>query len=166
METPPSVMPKDVGETLIELLVAVVIMGIAVVAVVGGIATSITMSDVHRKEATAASSARDYAEALQNAIATGNAYKSCETPSDGKYAASAVGYAPPAGFTPSVASITYWQDATTIPAPQSGNPPGFYFTCPSLTNGVAAVEVQKVTLTVKSNDGRASESVDMIVRKP
>jgi len=46
------------GETLLELVVAVTIMGLAVAAIVGGMATSIMMSDIHRQEARAGAAAR------------------------------------------------------------------------------------------------------------
>jgi prepilin-type N-terminal cleavage/methylation domain-containing protein len=51
----PRRLPRDSssGETLVELLVAMSILGVAVVALVSGIGTSVLVSDVHRKEATA-----------------------------------------------------------------------------------------------------------------
>jgi prepilin-type N-terminal cleavage/methylation domain-containing protein len=65
------------GETLIELLVAVMIMGIGLVAVVGGLAVSIHASDIHRKQATAGSAARNYAETVENWVTAGN-FPSCD----------------------------------------------------------------------------------------
>jgi type II secretory pathway pseudopilin PulG len=61
----------DRGETLIELIVALAIMGITVVAIVSGIATGIVMSDIHRKQATAGAVVRQYAEAIENDVAAG-----------------------------------------------------------------------------------------------
>ena len=40
------------GESLLELLVAVVIMGVTVAAVVGALAVAARTSDIHRKQAT------------------------------------------------------------------------------------------------------------------
>ena len=65
-------MADDRGETLLELLIAVVIMGVAVVAVVAALVNSVQLSDVHRKQATAA------AKAYQQAIA--DAQKNKTTP--------------------------------------------------------------------------------------
>lgn len=93
-------MSDERGETLIELLVAVVIMGIGVVAIVGGLAVSIHVSDVHRKQATAGTAARGYAEAIEGWVAAGN-FPACGD--DGAYAAVSVpGF--PSGYTKSVAS--------------------------------------------------------------
>jgi len=60
---------NDTGETLIELIIAVAIMGIAVVAIVGGFATSILMSGLHREETSAGAYLRSYAETLQGSYA-------------------------------------------------------------------------------------------------
>ena len=74
---------NDTGETLIELIMAVAIMGITIVAIVGGIATSILMSDIHRKQTTAGASVRNYADTLQRS------YVSCVSPGTApNYAAS------------------------------------------------------------------------------
>ena len=70
MNLPPG--RRDAGESLIELLIAVAIMGIAVVAVVGLITTGIVMSDIHHKQAIAGAYVRDYAEYVENFVAVGN----------------------------------------------------------------------------------------------
>src|SRR4051812_18022088 len=93
------------GETLIELLVALAILGIALVAIIGAVAASITMSDVHRKQATAGTGVRNYAEQVENYVAA-TGYSACGAASS--YAAGAVGYAAPTGYTASPVSIRYW----------------------------------------------------------
>jgi prepilin-type N-terminal cleavage/methylation domain-containing protein len=97
MRTVRDAVASERGETLLELLVAVVIMSIALVAIVGGLVVSIHVSDIHRKQATAAALVRNYAEAFENAVTSGT-FGSC---------ADASGVAVPglpAGFTPSVTS--------------------------------------------------------------
>jgi Tfp pilus assembly protein PilV len=60
----PDRLTDDSGASLLEVLVAVVLLAIAVTAVVGGLLTSITVSDVHRKQTTAGADAQDYAETI------------------------------------------------------------------------------------------------------
>jgi type II secretory pathway pseudopilin PulG len=136
----------DRGETLIELLVAILIMGIAVVAVVGGLLASVKFSDVHRKQATGGADARSYAEAVGRYVA-GDQYVECAAPS--AYAPATVGFAAPSGFTAAVASVEYWNAGTRT----------FTGTCSS--SGL-----QRVTVQVASTDGRAAEKAIVVVRKP
>ncbi|WP_410586545.1 type II secretion system protein [Amycolatopsis sp. lyj-23] len=130
----------DRGETLLELLVAVAILGVAVVAVVGGIGVSVLMSDVHRKEATAGAGVRDFGEAVM-----AGGYFPCAAPA--KYASPA-GFTVPPGFGSSVASVKYWTGSA------------WSATCGTDTG------LQQVTLQVASLDGRASERLEVVLRKP
>ena len=99
--------PNDKGETLLELMMAVAIMGIAVVAIVGGIATSILMSDIHRKQTTAGAYVRNYAETVVAYVAAGTPASNLNfsgSPPD--YRPSTVGFTAPAGgFVASVTSV-------------------------------------------------------------
>jgi type II secretory pathway pseudopilin PulG len=54
------------GESLAELLVAIAIMGIAIVVIVGGLGNAIFASNVHRNYATAGAVARNAAEKLKD----------------------------------------------------------------------------------------------------
>lgn len=56
----------DQGVTLVEVLVSIVILGIAGVAILAGIQMSIVASDLHRKQSTGGAYARSYAEAIQD----------------------------------------------------------------------------------------------------
>ncbi|TNC29576.1 PulJ/GspJ family protein [Amycolatopsis alkalitolerans] len=134
----------DRGETLLELLVSVAILGLAGVALVGGLTTAVISSDAHRKAATAGATIRDYAETIETSVRVGGYQASC-TPGYG------AGFAPPAGFTtPRITSVSFW------------NGSGFPGTCS--TSG--DLGVQRLTLMVSSVDGRATERMALVVRNP
>jgi len=124
----------EAGFTLVELLLAVSILGIGVVAVVGGMMTSIQVSDLGRRQAEGQVALRAYAEAV-----AGVAYSSC-APS---YSTT---YSPPSGYAKSM-TVAYWDGTST-----------FTSTCGSDKG------LQRVTLTITADDGRASESVAIAKR--
>jgi Tfp pilus assembly protein PilE len=145
---------RDRGESLIELVVAVTILGVAVVAIVAGLGTSVLMSDVHRKQATAGVTVRDYAEAVENAVVAGG-YVACANADGHDYAAPS-GFAVPAGYSRSVVAgpggqpLAYW------------NGSGWQNTCPAAGD----TGLQQLTVQVASADGRASERLVLVLRKP
>ncbi|MFF1822382.1 type II secretion system protein [Kribbella sp. NPDC058245] len=134
---------RERGESLLELVVAIALMGVAIVAVMAGLTTTVLMSDTQRKEATAVATVRNYAEALQNYVANGH-YMACAT----TYAVP--GFAVPEGFTAKVVSgsVQYWTGALWLPLclPDRG--------------------LQRVRVAVASTDGRAAQTLDVVLRKP
>ncbi len=94
------------GETLVELIVAVAVLGIAAVAILGGMMLSVKSSDVGRKYATSGAYVRSFAEAIQNSIDDSGGYKSCGT-AQAAYAGVAVPNLP-AGYTKTVVSVQSW----------------------------------------------------------
>ncbi len=89
------------GETLIELLVTISIIGIGMIALVGGLATAITASSAHRQQADAGAVARNIAEAIKDTTVPLNA--------NGDYAASTWSdVTVPAGVTVSVPTARCW----------------------------------------------------------
>ena len=144
----------DRGETLIELLVTVVILGTAVVAIVAALATGIMVSDIHRKQATAGAAVRAFAETLERQVAAPSGpnptgYVDCAT--NASYAGS---YTAPTGYTATVVAVKFWTGTAFAPA---AGP----CTSPAVDTGV-----QLVSLKVDSADGRASETLDVVLRKP
>src|SRR5205807_937704 len=65
------------GDTLVEVLVAIVIVGVAFVAILGGMATSIVGSDIHRKQSTEETALASLAEAMKDDQAV--PYANCAT---------------------------------------------------------------------------------------
>jgi type II secretory pathway pseudopilin PulG len=125
---------RDTGATLIEALVAVSIIGITFLAMIGGLFTSVAASDQNRKQASAATAISSYAEAVKR-----EAYTACAT----TYGAS---YSPPAGFAKDAVVVAYWNGSS------------FGASCPS------AGALQRVTLTIRSSDGRAVTDVQLVKR--
>jgi type II secretory pathway pseudopilin PulG len=139
----------DRGESLIELIFTVGIMGTAVVALLAGLATAIRISDIHRKQAAAGAQVRTFAEAVERAVnGSPTSYVDCALP--GAYESV---FAAESGYRRNAVEIWYWipataewEDERVRCGPDSG--------------------VQRVTLEVRSDDGRAVESIDVIIRKP
>jgi Tfp pilus assembly protein PilE len=140
----------DRGETLIELLVAVVIMGTAVVAIVGGLGTAILMSDIHRKQTIIAADLNAFAAAIENAVASSPGYIDCATDSAG--ARPYPSYTPGSGYQADIPQVRYWNGTTSTFTTSCtvGSDPG----------------VQLVTLHVWSSDGRVDRSMNVVIRKP
>lgn len=130
----------DDGLSLVELLVAVAILGIAFVAIVGGMMTAVLVSDIHRKQATAGTALRAYAETIEAA-----AYEQCTAGNLPAYS-----YTPPAGFSASIDGVQVWDEAT----------PAGFVDCASTDPGL-----QRLQLTVASADGRARETLQVIKRR-
>jgi type II secretory pathway pseudopilin PulG len=138
---------RDRGETLLELLIALTIMSIAVVAVVSGLLAGVAVSDIHRKQSTAGAAVRDYAENVEKYVA-GTGYTSCAAPS--AYSPAAVGYsaAVPSGYTASAVAVRYWSGTAWVASP------------------CADVGLQELTIQVASSDTRATERLVLMLRKP
>lgn len=138
---------SDRGETLVELLVAVSILGIAAVAIIAGLWTSVKASDIHRKEASGGAYVRSFAEAIQNKVDSNGGYESCaDAASD--YADVAVLDLPP-GFTKAVTQVQSWNGSAWGPCTGDG--------------------IQRLDLTVTSTGDvthRAVEKLTVVLRKP
>lgn len=137
----------EAGETLVEVLVAIAILGLAAVAILAGLQLSVKSSDIHRKEATGGSYVRSLAEAVQNYVsASPTNYKSCAS---ANYYTSKAALTLPTGYVPSETAAQVWTGSTWA---SCGSDKG----------------VQRVMLTVTSPGDAthtAAEKLYLVVRK-
>lgn len=139
---------RDFGETLIELLVTIVVMGIAAAALVGGLLVAVNASLLHKQQVQAERLLRAWAE--QAAAVTDAEYPSCSNA--GWYSSKAP--AAPSGWSFGVTSIRVWDAAS-----------GAFVPCGSATD----VGIQRARLTVTApGSGLAgiSRALDVSIRRP
>lgn len=133
---------SEAGTTLVELLVTIVILGIAFTTLLGGTFTAVAAADRQRKQSVAEASLRSFAEAVK-----GSAFDpGC---SMSAYEANEI-YTPPDHFTHKVISCDW--------LPADGSPPDM------ARSPDTAKDLQLLKLEVGSDDGRANESVEMVKR--
>jgi Tfp pilus assembly protein PilV len=142
------------GDTLVEILVALTILGIAVVAILGAMGASVISTDVAMKQAHAETTLRSWVEDLAS---PDTAYVECATTGAAGYSASAVGVSVPAGMTATITAVAFWDGASTSPA-TFGSAPG---SCPTSDQGL-----QRLSLRVASSDGKAAKTDTMLKRRP
>lgn len=102
----------EAGETLVEVLVAIAILGIAAVAILAGLTLSVKSSDIQRKEATGGSYVRSLAEAVENYVSsTSNHYQSC---AGAGYYTGKVSLTLPTGYTTSQNAAQVWNGSNWV----------------------------------------------------
>ena len=92
------------GETLIELLITILIVGSAVIAILAGIAVALNSSDEQKKQVGVVLVLHNYAEAVMNAT-----YVPCAAPTG-------INYTPPGGYQVNVTAVASYDGATSLPA--------------------------------------------------
>ncbi|MFS3128556.1 prepilin-type N-terminal cleavage/methylation domain-containing protein [Nocardioides sp. Bht2] len=138
------------GESLVEVLVALSILAIAAVAILAGLQLSVQASDIHRKQSTGGAYARSYAEAIESYVGNGN-YQACAGSNAYNVAAVTNKVSTlPAGFT--------LRHSAAVPLDGNG--------APAAGAGCQDKGVQRLLLTVSSADGRAAESLTIVLRRP
>ena len=151
MSTPLRRVADDDGESLIELTIAIMILGIVVVAIGACLGFTVKASGIHRNQAVADLYLHDYAEALQ-----ANDKPCAGTPptTASSYVtdlmASPIGV--PGGFATPTAAIAFWNGTSAAFATSA--------ICPSSDPGL-----QQLTLNLASNDGHVNESLVVVIRK-
>jgi type II secretory pathway pseudopilin PulG len=142
-----TVRARDGGESLIELMIAMVVVGLAVTAILGGLGMAVATSTMTRDQARVQALLGSWAESISATTDTGGyAYAPCAS------AGSFPGPPPlPPGFSGVVTGVTYWDGAA------------WAGTCATDTG------VQKVRLRITSPaallPGLQSD-LDVVVRRP
>lgn len=140
------------GDTLIELLIAVVIISFTSVALLGSLVAAITGSTEHRALSVEETILKSSAETLKNEIQQQDHFVECEGPAGPDY----TGYLPAAtsGYTTPSIEIEWWNNVTGAFDPASGSCLG------SDKSGI-----QLITLSVNAiNPGTTPESLAFVVR--
>lgn len=145
------------GGTLVELLLTIVILGVAIVAIVGGMEASVVASDYHRKQTTTQALLKNAAEFLKNQQ-TAPFQPECTPKPD---------YSPQldvfwaarepteaAGYQLEITKHEYWDGA--VPPATAG------FQSLSCSNN----GLQRLTLQARSVDGRITETLEVVKRRP
>jgi Tfp pilus assembly protein PilV len=128
----------DRGSSLIEVMVAVIVLGTAAIAAVGALYTSIAVSGTHRDQTTAATVARDYTERIAGAPDL-----DCSSAA-GTYGSYAGAVDIPTGYTASVGPIESWTGSSW--------------------GACVTDKLQRVTVVATSDDGVSENSV-VVVRQ-
>lgn len=150
----------DAGTTLIEILMAVILVGVAFVALLAGLSTVALGSDIHRQQADAEVVLTSAAEHLK---APEVAHVACATPATPTYLDAARSATLPPGWDPTsieILSVRYWVGPTDDPVDDEFGP-----TCCDTDLLGHLLTLQEITLEVRSPDERAVESIT-IVRGP
>lgn len=144
---------SEAGETLAEVVVSTVILGIVGVGIIGAIATVLISSDVDRSVSRAETVLRSYVAAVQAAP-----YAPCG--GAGAYAPGSVDYTVPQRFDATVTGVAYWDGGPEVvaPPPSTIGLGSFGQTC-----GTDA-GLQKIDLEVRSADQRAREQITIFKR--
>jgi prepilin-type N-terminal cleavage/methylation domain-containing protein len=139
---------SDAGFSLVEIVITIAIVGVTFSAILGGLFASITVSSLQRKEATADTVARSAAEVVKDSVQ--NSYNNCAGPS----AFSLTGVSVPSGFSVHITDVAYWDGQ-----PPAGGAVVFQSNCPSDKG------IQRITIVATSDDGQATETVQVIKRQ-
>ena len=130
--------PRDAGETLIEILLSIAIMGLGLVALLSAMGTAVATSGLHARQAGEVQGIQSFVQAVQDSPYV----TSCPT------IYSPAGYTDPFGYTLS-ASVTGYASGVA-----------FSPTCITPDQGV-----QQVRVKIHQNDGRVGDESFVIYKR-
>ena len=147
----------EAGFSLVEILITTVIVGVAFSAILGGLITSISVSALHRKMATADALARSAAEWVKDD--SRNQYDSSNA-NTASY--SLGGVSVPSGFVVAITNVWCWDGSGPTAGAGYDLSSTSHFSrsmCSSTDAGL-----QLISITAASTDGKASQTVQILKR--
>jgi type II secretory pathway pseudopilin PulG len=148
-----------------ELIISIAILGISSTSIFGLARMAIGASDIHHKQSVAGRILDDFAEYLQN-----EQYHACPTDSSPTYDADRTSFVSSLAtlgtpvYDPAASVYTLSVTVSTgVPAP--GSTPSVTYPDPATPAACATATdkgIQRLTLTVASPDGHATESVQIV----
>jgi type II secretory pathway pseudopilin PulG len=150
---------SEAGDSLIELIIAVAILGLAVTAILGAIASGLSLSVVHRRQTDASAVLISASEAIKDSSI--NPHVACASTYD-----ITTGITYPTGWSASnveITSIEFW-DGTFVSGALNWRSRTACVGGAGTTDDEfsGASKVQKITLLATSPDGDTSLSIDVI----
>ncbi len=143
---------SDAGLTLIEVLVAILIIGIAAASVVAGLGAVSRASAQHRTMTNEETTIRDVTELLvKPPNSTTDPYTACTSTTTPTYTDPLS--SPPTHLTVSITVTGYWNG-------MSGTTPTFLGSCPS--GGDQGMQKLKITVSAPAQQGGLTESLTVI----
>lgn len=165
--TPDSPRAAEAGDTLIEVLISTALLGLVVVAMIGGLATTVLGANVHRQQADANTvlvSAMERVKSSEFAYSNVDCSKQPTARRDA-YEARARAGSLPSGWAPSaisVSSVRFESITVVSGVPTVSFVPATDGPVPDSSNCTPGLTRQLVTLTLTSPDGSVTPSLSFV----
>ena len=139
-----------------EVLIAATLMAIVVAVIVGGMATILSTSRVHRSQADSGSVLVSAMERLKSSDVQ---RVPCATPSTASYVAATQGASLPSGWSSGAVSISSIQYETMA---NVNGVPGVSYGTVCNDNGTSGLTLQLIKIKITSPDGRVTPSLSFV----
>ena len=129
------------GDTLVEIMLTVIIVGISFTGILFGLATAINLSGIDRGDADVRTMLVSSVESVKS-----QPYVSCPSANGSSYNP-ALGVTVPSGWVLEISQFDHWNGTTWVA------------TCPATDQ-----KLQKINVKATSPDGRSKDSIEIIKR--
>ena len=152
---------SEAGETLLEVLIASALMGLVVVAIVGGIATVLLSSHVHREQADTNSALMSVVESIKSPTAVPRVF--CAATTEPTYVTAARNAAATVGYPASAVTVTGISYENVVPDAVTGKPTVTWDSTTCHENAATkTATLQLITIKLAASDGRVSPSMTFV----